>query len=510
MVTYIDSFLNKFTTYRFTLYYLIILFIFALIYGYIGVIPYTAEDLLINILIAIIVGYVSNYLFAALFKAKRNTESVFITSIILVLIIPAFPADFLYILGASGLAMASKYLITIEKRHIFNPAAVSVAAIALLSPTHIATWWIGSVYILPIVVIGGVLLVRKIGKEKMVYTFIGIYILLTILSIIINGLSISQTLNLSLLSSPILFFAFIMLTEPISSPTREKLQIYYAIFAAILFSTPELRILNIGITPELSLCGANLFSYIINPNYHLDLILDKKERLSQDTMYFIFKANSKIKYLSGQYMEWMLPHDNTDNRGNRRYFSLASSPSEDRLAITVRFFEKSSSYKKALYSLNKGDSIIASELSGDFILPTKSSKGIVFIAGGVGIAPFRSILKYIIDKRVKMDITLFYSVRSEEDILFSEILAKSKYSGVKVIYTITEDIPSNWKGERGFIDSKMIQRHTEDYKSKLYYISGPQLMVDNMHHTLLSMGIRRKNIKEDFFPGYNETGVSNS
>ncbi len=255
------------------------------------------------------------------------------------------------------------------------------------------------------------------------------------------------------------------------------------------------------------MCGANLFSYIINPNYHLDLILDKKERLTKDTMYFIFKTKSRIKYISGQYMEWMLPHNNTDNRGNRRYFSLASSPTEDRLAITVRFFEKSSSYKKALYSLNKGDSIIASELSGDFILPTDAKKGIVFIAGGVGIAPFRSMLKYIIDKRARMDITLFYSVRSEEDILFSEILSKAKYSGVKVIYTATDDIPSEWDGERGFIDSAMIKRNVSDYKSKLYYISGPQLMVDNMHHTLLSMGVKRKDIKEDFFPGYNETGV---
>ncbi len=226
MVTYIDSLLNKFTTYRFTLYYLIILFIFALIYGYIGVIPYTAEDLLINLVIAIVVGYIANYVFAALFKAKRNVESIFITSLILVLIIPAFPADFIYIFGASGLAMASKYLITIEKRHIFNPAAVSVAAIALVSPTHIATWWIGSVYMLPIVVIGGLLLARKIGREKMVYTFIGVYILLTVLSIIINGSNISQAINLSLLSSPVLFFAFVMLTEPMSSPARERLQIY--------------------------------------------------------------------------------------------------------------------------------------------------------------------------------------------------------------------------------------------------------------------------------------------
>ena len=119
------------------------------------------------------------------------------------------------------------------------------------------------------------------------------------------------------------------------------------------------------------------------------------------------------------------------------------------------------------------------------------------------------MLKYLIDKREKMDITMFYSVRSEDDILFYEILSKAKYSGVKVIYTITNDIPLKWKGERGFIDSAMIKRNIEDYKSKLYYISGPQLMVDNMHHTLTSMGVKRRFIKEDFFPGYNETGVQN-
>jgi len=505
MVTYIDSLLNKFTTYRFTLYYLIILFIFALIYGYIGVIPYTAEDLLINLVIAIVVGYVANYVFAALFKAKRNVESIFITSLILVLIIPAFPADFIYIFGASGLAMASKYLITIEKRHIFNPAAVSVAAIALVSPTHIATWWIGSVYMLPIVVIGGLLLARKIGRERMVYTFIGVYIILTVLSIIINGSSISQTINLSLLSSPVLFFAFVMLTEPMSSPARERLQIYYAIFAAVLFSTPELRILNIGITPELSLCGANLFSYIINPNYHLDLILDKKERLTKDTMYFIFKTKSRIKYISGQYMEWMLPHKHTDNRGNRRFFSIASSPTENNIALLARFYEESSSYKKSLYNLEPGEKIIVSELSGDFILSLKDKKQIVLIAGGVGIAPFRSMIRYIIDKRLNVDITILYSNKSYDDILFKDLFKEAKNYGVKTIYIITDDIPSNWNGETGYITNNMIKREIPNYLISNFYISGPQLMVDNMNHLLLDMGVKRRNIKEDFFPGYNET-----
>ncbi len=507
MVTYIDSFLNKFTTYRFTLYYLIALFLFSLLFSAFGILPYTLEDLLINLFIAIIVAYTANYVFAFIFRAKRNVESVFITALILVLIIPAFPTDFTYIFLAAGVAMASKYLITIEKRHIFNPAAVSIASIALLSPSHVATWWIGSVYMLPLVVIGGVLLTRKIGRGKMVYTFIGVYFILTILASFIHASSIQSTINLSLLSSPILFFAFVMITEPITSPSREKLQLIYATFAAFVFSTPELRIFNLGFTPELSLCGANLLSYIMSPNYRLELVLYKKEKLSQNTAYFMFKANKRIKYISGQYMEWMLPHKHTDDRGNRRFFSIASSPTENNVALLARFYEESSSYKKSLYNLEPGEKIIVSELSGDFILSLKDKNPIVFIAGGVGIAPFRSMIRYIIDKRLNVDITILYSNKRYDDILFKDLFKEAKNYGVKTIYIITDDIPSNWNGETGYITNNMIKSEVPNYLISNFYISGPQLMVDNMNHLLLDMGVKRKNIKEDFFPGYNETQI---
>ncbi len=507
MNTYIDTFLNKFTTYRFTLYYLIAIYVFALIFCAFGILPFTIKDLLITSFIAIIVGYISNVVLATIIGVPRNVESVFITALILTLIIPAFQSEFVFIFFASGLAMASKYLITIDRRHIFNPAAVSVAAIALLSPSHVATWWIGSVYMLPIVAIGGLLLIRKIGKEKMVYAFLETYLILTIIASIINKVPISTAVNLSILNSPVFFLAFVMLTEPITSPSREKMQYYYAIFAAIAFSTPELKIFNIGFTPELSLCGANLFAYIINPNYRIDFILEKKEQLSKDTIYFIFKTRNKIRYLAGQYMEWILPHKKTDDRGNRRYFSFASSPTENSVSILVRFPDNPSSYKKALMNLQRGDKITATELAGDFILPSSVSKNsLVFIAGGVGIAPFISMIKYIIDKRIKTNITLIYSNKSQGDILFKDILKKAEYYGVKTIYTLTNPNENyGWYGEKGYIDQDLIKKHVPSYNSSMFYIAGAPIMVDNIHNNLIKMGVSPKQIKEDFFPGYIET-----
>ena len=231
MIEFVDSLLNKITMYRFTLYYLIFLVGTAVVLSFFGFLAYNPFDILLDALIAVVVSYIANYAFAKIFKAVTNVESVFITALILVLIIPIkFPTNVAFFVFASMFAMGAKYLPTIDKRHVFNPAAISVVAISLIS-NYSATWWIGTPIMLPFVLAGGLLLIRKIRREKLVLSFFLAYLLIIAGGAMLHTgslFSIITTWQLTLSHSALFFFMFVMLTEPMTSPATANLQGYYA------------------------------------------------------------------------------------------------------------------------------------------------------------------------------------------------------------------------------------------------------------------------------------------
>ncbi len=507
----IDKFLNKVTMYRLTLYYLIGLVGIAALFGGLGLLPYTPADIIISAIVAVISSYLANYCFAWFFKAVTNSESVFITALILTLIIPVkLPHSLPFIIGASILAMGVKYLVTVEKRHIFNPAAAAIAGIALLSPEYSATWWIGTPSMMPFVLIGGLAIVRKTRREDLVTTFLATYALVVAIFAFLHtgsALSILSILEKGIRQSALFFFAFVMLVEPLTSPPTKTLQRYFGGLVALLYSTPQVRLFGIVFTPETALCIGNIYSFLVSPQYRLVLALSERIQMTKDTFVFIFSRVNKFSFVPGQYMEWTLPHRDVDSRGNRRYFSLASSPTEASPMLTVKFNNPSSSYKKALLSMEKGDEIIASQLAGDFVLPKEYKKPLAFIAGGVGVAPFRSMIQYIIDNKLSVNIVLLFANRHMDDVIFADIFARAREYGIKTYYTLTDttSIPPVWRGFTGHITSWMVQEAIPDFEKRTFYISGPQLMVQETEKILKQMHIEKAKIMTDFFPGYKET-----
>src|ERR1039458_5249005 len=172
MVDFIDKLVNKITMYKLILYYLLSLLALAMILSGIGILQYKIQDIAISALILSVACFSINKVLAYIFDAPTNAESSIITALILALIISPTLSQFniLFLLAASGLAMASKYLLAIKGKHIFNPAAVAVALTAL-GPRQSASWWVGTATLLPLVIIGGVLIARKIRRENMVITF---------------------------------------------------------------------------------------------------------------------------------------------------------------------------------------------------------------------------------------------------------------------------------------------------------------------------------------------------
>ena len=500
----IDIFLNKITMYKLVLYFLIMLIAIAMGFSLIGVLPYSPIAILFSVLFITTICLIVNIIFAWAFDAPTNAESVYITALILALIIspissPSDPHFFILAFWASVWAMASKYLFAIKKKHIFNPAAFAVVLTAL-TINESASWWIGTLWMAPFVFVGGFLITRKIIRWDLVGSFFIVAIVVTLGSHNTLGfLDFLTSFWRLLINAPLFFFAFVMLTEPLTTPPKWWQRVIYGSLVGFLFA-PSIHFGSIYSTPEIALIIGNIFSYLISPKQKLLLRLDDRILLADNTYDFIFIPDQKLKFKAGQYLEWTLDKPGVDSRGNRRYFTISSSPTEENISMGIKFYPKPSSFKKNLLKMKRGDVLIASQLAGEFVLPRNKKKKLVFIAGGIGITPFRSMIKYLVNKGEKRDIVLMYSNRTATDIVYEEVFNEA-YSklGIKIVYAITD---SNSSGYTGPISARMITTEIPDYKDRYFYISGPHGMVVGFEQNLEDLGVKKSQIKVDFFPGF--------
>lgn len=489
--------------YRVVLYGLLILNVIAVIFGYFGLIDYSVFSLLISSLLLFAICNFSNRLLSRIFKTPINTESASITALILFFIIqPATNIESAAVLVIVGIiAMVSKFIFAINKKHIFNPVAAAAFLLGLFGRGEVI-WWVATPALLPFVLFFGFLIAKKIRRLKMFFAFI--FSALITIVFTNSRLPSMEVITETFLSWPLVFFAGFMLTEPATSPSTSSSQTVFAILTGILFAS-RFHFGPIFSTPELALLIGNIYSYIVNPKYHLILKLLAKKKLSENIYEFSFIKPHSFYFIPGQYMEWTLSHSNTDNRGNRRYFTIASSPTENDLKIAVRFNEKSSSFKKSMLTINKKLPIVASQVSGDFILPKNKKEKLVFLAGGIGITPFRSMIKYLLDTKKSRDIILIYSNKSKEDIVYSDIFQQAeKKFNLKTFNVLTdlEKIPSDWNGEKGRINADMIKKIIPDFSERIFYLSGPFGLINGFKTLLLELGVPANKIKTDFFPGF--------
>ncbi len=505
MLDYIDRFLNQITMYRLVLYYLTLLLLVAAVFGQFNILPYNPVDIIFSTTILLVVCFVANSLCAMIFNAQPNVESVYITALILALIITpvtvAQTSSVPFLIWAGIWAMASKYIFAVNNKHIFNPAAFAVALTAF-TINGSASWWVGgNLPMMAFVILGGLLIVRKIRRSNMVWAF---FIVATLTVAATHPNNPLSSITQLMLHTPIFFFAFIMLTEPLTTPPTMWLRVIYGAFVGFLFS-PAIHFGPIYSTPELALITGNVFSYLVSPKEKFVLKLREKNRIGTGIYEFVFGYRGRMDFKPGQYMEWTLAHDKSDSRGNRRYFTLASSPTEDTLRLGVRFYEPSSSFKKRLFSLNPGDEVIAGQRAGDFVLPRDKNSKLVFIAGGIGVTPFRSMIKYLSDKNERRPIIFMYSNRTAAEIAYSDIFQEAvRKIGLKTVYTLTDkgSVPNGWRGETDMIGRDMVLKYVPDYKDRTFYISGTYAMVTAIKGALRELGVSNRRIKTDFFPGF--------
>ncbi len=505
MMKLIDRALNPITMYKLVLYYLIALLVIAFGYSIAGILPYDPIELLFSVAFFVAGCWAVNLIFSKTFGVPTNVESANISALILALIITpvkANAADLMFLAWVAIWAMASKYILAIRGKHIFNPVAFAVALTAL-TVNQTASWWVGTAPMLPFVIAGGLLIVRKIRRPDLVVSFFVTAIVTVAALSFLQGANPLTELQRTALYSPLFFFAFVILTEPLTTPPTRNLQIVYGGIVGFLFS-PQVHIGGFYLTPELAVLFGNVFSYLVSPKTKLILRLRQKIQIAPDIYDFIFVPNKKLAFAPGQYMEWTLGHADPDGRGNRRYFTLASSPTENHLRVGVKFYDRSSSYKQAMLAMDSTDEIMAAQLAGDFTLPSDPRQKCVFIAGGIGVTPFRSMIKYLLDKRERRPIVMFYANRAVEDIVYKDVFDKAqKELGIKTFYTLTDKkrVPADWKGKVGYITPQIIRSEVPDYRRCIFYLSGPNAMIETFRETLQQMHVPGDHIRTDLFSG---------
>ena len=503
-MNFIDNILNRITRYRLVLYYLVALVLAAFVFGFFGILPYDPTAIAFSTILILAVCWVTNLVFARIFEAATNIESVYITALILVLIIsPVTAADHAgvgFLIFASVWAMASKYIFAIGKKHLFNPAAFAVALTALVL-NEPATWWVGgNLALLPIVLIGGLLIVRKIQRFDLVASFT----VAAFVTIIATSGTTNYTTPIvqTLLHSSFFFLAFVMLTEPLTTPPNRLLRVLYGALVGFLFA-PNIHVGGFYLTPEIALLVGNIFSYLVSPKGRYMLTLVGIEQTASDVYDFVFKPDRPFTFKPGQYLEWTLGHRYPDDRGNRRYFTIASAPTEPNVRLGVKFYEPPSTFKRALADMKVGSKISASHLSGGFVMPRKKEKKLVFIAGGIGVTPFRSMIQHLLDTKEKRPVVVLYANKTLADVAYKNILDRARIElGIKTVYALSNEKTAVPGMVNGIIDAKLIAAEIPDYKERTFYISGPHGMVDAFKKTLTGMGVSRFNIKSDFFPGF--------
>jgi ferredoxin-NADP reductase len=225
----------------------------------------------------------------------------------------------------------------------------------------------------------------------------------------------------------------------------------------------------------------------------MKLTLKEKQHLADNIWAFRFKADIPLTWIPGQFIQVEIPHQNADAEGPKRWFTVSSAPYEDIVQITTRVTD--TTFKRALDAIAIGDDIkLLAKPEGDFVWE-ETQKPIVFVAGGIGVTPFRSIIAQRNHDQSPLPLRLIYSSRTT-DIAFREefdhIAAGNPQ--FKIDYVI---------GER--LSVAKLSELDPNISKSLVYISGPEPMVESLGDDLRAAGQPEDGLKQDFFPNYTES-----
>lgn len=236
-----------------------------------------------------------------------------------------------------------------------------------------------------------------------------------------------------------------------------------------------------------------------------DVRLQSREEIAEGTMAFHLEKPHDFAFKPGQAIDLTLPESSgVAGEGARHAFSIVSAPFESRLTIATRM--RDSAFKRALKALAVGATVGLEGPFGSLTLHKNRARPAVFIAGGIGITPFISILRQAAHDRLPQRMLLLYSNRRPEDAAFLPELQElgQRIEGFTLVATMTQMNVSNrpWAGGTGAIGPVLLQRFVGELQGPIWYLAGPPPMVESMRTTLNQVGVDDDDIRSEGFYGY--------
>lgn len=501
MSALLDSVVGRVTMYRLVLIVLVVIALTAIGEAFAGVIPFAPVDLLVSAVVACAASWGSSRLAARLWRVRPHGESSLITGmLVFCLFWPALTVrDELAIVLAAVAANLSKYVIAWHGRHIVNPVALG-ALVVDVSAVSGATWWIATPTLLPVILIGGALVVYRSRAWTIAVPLVVVSVGGTAIISTAGGEPATAALWSAVASDPFVFLAAFMATEPLTLPPRRWQRLLEGIVIGSVALVP-LRLGWVAMSPELALAAGNALAFPFGPRRRVRLTLRGRHETSGGISVMTFATERPLRFRAGQYVELSLPHRRQDLRGARRVFSVASRPGPDELVVATRVDGQRSSFKQHLGELTIGGSVAGSAVGGDFLLPRRADTPLLWVAGGIGITPFRAFADDLAARGERRDVVLVHAVRSDGELELDDVQAAA---GVTLIVLgpaeLADRLPDHAVYGGPSLRDLDWDAALPDLVRREAYVSGSPRLVAGVRRTLRRRGVRR--IRHDSFVGY--------
>jgi ferredoxin-NADP reductase len=229
-----------------------------------------------------------------------------------------------------------------------------------------------------------------------------------------------------------------------------------------------------------------------------------RETVAESTVACVLRRPAGFEFAAGQYVDVKLPSAAfTDELGATRAMSIASAPSDDDLLILMRI--RDTAFKRSIMHLEPGAPLLLDGPADDLTFDVCSGAPVVLIAGGVGIAPFRALMREAAAEMCTFDGAVFYSNRRPEDASFlDELSSLAAAIGLRFVPTMTRmnDAKRPWDGETERLSAAMIHRHVDPARHPRYHVSGSTLFVSGLCYALEQAGVPARDIRIEMYPGY--------
>lgn len=231
--------------------------------------------------------------------------------------------------------------------------------------------------------------------------------------------------------------------------------------------------------------------------------LISKQTIADGTMEFRFTKPDGFEFRAGQWTDFrLIDPPETDDEGNVRGFSLVQAPFEPDLVVATRM--RDTAYKRVLRDLPIGTEVAIDGPGGDFSLHKTASTPAVFIIGGIGVTPVRSMIAQAVHDKTSHKITLLHASSVPSALPYKRDLERLANENPNFTYVAiaTDSAPDDWAGERGRVDAAMVERYVPNLSQPIYYLSGPKVMVKAMRKLLVELKVNEDNIRTEEFGGY--------